>query len=56
MVIHTKLFSSLRAVKYAKFGMGPPLLHKIGLYILSKKHIKFAPFFIYYKQYKCHEI
>lgn len=56
VVIHTKLFSSLCAVKHIKFSIGPPLLHKISWYILSKKHMKFAPFFIYYKQYKCHEI
>ena len=56
MVIHTKLFLSLRTVKYVKFSMAPPQLHKIIWYILSKKYIEFTPFFIYYKQYKCHEI
>ena len=56
MVIHTKLFPSLRAVKHIKFNMGQPLLHKIDWYILSKKYIEFAAFFIYYKQYKFHEI
>ncbi len=52
MVIHAKLFLLFCAVKYVKFGMGQPQLHKIAWYILSKKHIEFATFFIYYKQYK----
>ena len=56
MVIHTELFPSLLAVKHIKFGMGPPLLHKISWYILSNKYIEFPAFFIYYKQYKFHEI
>lgn len=52
MVIYAKLFLLFCAVKYVKFGMGQPQLHKIAWYILSKKHIEFATFFIYYKQYK----
>ena len=52
MVIHAKLFLLFCAVKYVKFGMGQPQLHKIAWYILSKKHIVFATLFIYYKQYK----
>ena len=52
MVIHAKLFLLFCAVKYVKFGMGQPQLHKIHWYIPSKKLIEFAALLIYYKQYK----
>ena len=52
MVIHTKLFLPLCAVRHVKFSMGQPQLHKIAWYIPSKKLIEFAALLIYYKQYK----
>lgn len=46
MVIHTKLFLSLCAVRHVKFGMGQLQLHKIHWYIPSKKLIEFAALLI----------